>query len=101
MLSEHEAALSAEAEAGLLNNNVGAVSEFPVLQLPALPHHHLGTHSQRALVSPEVSCLGCYLHIPANWCGMFGKTALIGIYPRVVAGSCIIQFAILAGRSSV
>ena len=62
MLSEHEAALSAEAEAGLLNNNVGAVSEFPVLQLPALPHHHLGTHSQRALVSPGVNCSGYYLH---------------------------------------
>ena len=70
MLSEHEAALSAEAEAGLLNNNVGAVAEFPVLQLPALPHHHLGTHSQRALVSPEVNCSGCYLHFPlqtADW----------------------------------
>jgi len=37
MLSEHEA----EAEAGLLNNNVAAVAEFPVLQLPALPHQHL------------------------------------------------------------
>ena len=66
MLSEHEAALSAEAEAGLLNNNVGAVSEFPVLQLPALPHHHLGTHSQRALVSPEVNCWGAIYIIPCK-----------------------------------
>ena len=65
MLSEHEATLSAEAEAGLLNNNVGAVAEFPVLQLPALPHHHLGTHSQRALVSPGL--LGVlFTFFPAN-----------------------------------